>query len=86
MVCKSIPDMVIFHEPNRLEFLVDGKSIATAQHSGAKAMFEVIKLAPADLREEVIQHVYNLPILNLVEAKSISLSKPAPYSAGFIRT
>ena len=54
------PNMVIFHEPDMLEFAVDGESLGAHQTTIAKEFMEALRLNGKETRAAAIVAKFNL--------------------------
>ena len=52
-------DMVIFHEPDGLEFARNGKSLGVVRANEAEPLFDSIRLAPKGHRARLIQNLFS---------------------------
>ena len=69
-------NMVIFHEPDRLEFAVDGESLGLVKNDRAKNWFFNISSAPQVMKRGLMINAFQDDTTERVSA---------PYSAGFNR-
>lgn len=75
------PDMIIFHEPDELEFAAGGKSLGTFKEPQAQSWFYQIQSAPATMTVGLM-----INAIQSLQFRKANLASPTGEPAGFDRS